>query len=647
VLAVVAFHAFPSRASSGFIGVDVFFVISGYLISGIILGDLARATFSYQRFYARRVRRIFPALALVLGASLLVGWLKLFPDEFESLGRQATGSAAFVANIVLWRQSGYFDQAAAVKPLLHLWSLGVEEQFYLVWPTTLALIGTVRRRLAIVLALLGGSFLLNVIFIGRSPDATFYLPMTRLWELLLGAIVALSESVSRETLAGGRARGSFGASTGSTAMAWAGLLLLMVGFLVLDSTYRFPGWWALLPTVGTALMIAAGPSTWLSRRLLSRRLLVAFGLISYPLYLWHWPLLSFLNILRPSAPSSARILIVLVSVLLATATYRLLEVPIRFGRRRRFIIPALGASMAVAGLIGVLAGEASLVPLSARGKFRQIWDAAADWTPFGPGFHRVPSMSKQVLEIGENNRAHVLFMGDSNIEQYGPRIARVLATSPERHASVFVAATGGCPPIPLVREKLHPDCARAFDDYLQLATSKAVARVVVGACWICYLRQDRGPNARFQYYLEWNGKTLWLNDGPLSDEAALSGLRQMLALLSAAKETYLLLNIPAGTSADPRSMIHRDLFSGHFSYQRPVLTRKAVLDNGGELRGKLISIAHQAGAVVIDPLDFLCPDKECPTLAEDGRPVYRDANHLRAFFVIERASFIDETLRLP
>src|SRR5262249_9006947 len=134
VLAVVAFHAFPAWASSGFIGVDIFFTISGYLISRIILADLANDRFSYRHFYARRVRRIFPALALVLVATLLIGWLKLFPDEFESMGQQASGGAAFIANIVLWRQASYFDQATELKPLVHLWSLGIEEQFYLLWP---------------------------------------------------------------------------------------------------------------------------------------------------------------------------------------------------------------------------------------------------------------------------------------------------------------------------------------------------------------------------------------------------------------------------------------------------------------------------------------------------------------------------------
>jgi peptidoglycan/LPS O-acetylase OafA/YrhL len=184
VLLVVIFHAVPGNAPGGFVGVDVFFVISGFLITGIILNDQQRQRFSFANFYARRIRRIFPALIVVLLATYAVGWYLLMPDEFASLGRNVLGGAAFVSNFVLWSAVGYFDFEAGSKPLLHLWSLGVEEQFYIFWPLTLWLAARAGRRSAgpfIAWGLLLASFALDLAVSAASPPAAFYLPVTRIW----------------------------------------------------------------------------------------------------------------------------------------------------------------------------------------------------------------------------------------------------------------------------------------------------------------------------------------------------------------------------------------------------------------------------------------------------------------------------------
>lgn len=202
VLSVVLFHAFPKLVPGGFAGVDAFFVISGYLITGIIVTDLDAGSFSFIEFYKRRVRRLFPALVVVLAVTLALGfWLSL-PQQLASLAKNAIASTLFSANLMLLSETGYFDIDASLKPLLHLWSLGVEEQFYLVWPVVLTL--TPRRfRLAVTVLVMAGSFALNVALIGRYPDATFYLPFTRVWELMAGAIllrVSISNGVAREIL---------------------------------------------------------------------------------------------------------------------------------------------------------------------------------------------------------------------------------------------------------------------------------------------------------------------------------------------------------------------------------------------------------------------------------------------------------------
>lgn len=338
---VVGFHAFPEAVPGGFIGVDIFFVISGFLITGIIARELDRQHFGLLAFYARRIRRIFPALIVMLGATLVLGWLWMLPAAYAPLSSDVFASAAFVSNIALWLQSGYFDIESGKKPLLHLWSLGIEEQFYLFWPLLLMLAVRWRLSLLAVASVLGiASFVLNVALIGPDPVATFYLPFTRAWELLAGATLACGWNQICHT------------GTASNLRAAAGLLLIAIAAGVLDSKSAFPGWWAALPVAGAALMLSA-PTAWGCRHLLTSTVMVRIGLISYPLYLWHWPLLVFSGIIK-FAPLTLleRALIVGLSFALAWLTYRLIEIPFRFGRLTRFRIATLCSAMALVALAG-------------------------------------------------------------------------------------------------------------------------------------------------------------------------------------------------------------------------------------------------------------------------------------------------------
>lgn len=357
VLAVVGFHAFPGRVTGGFVGVDVFFVISGFLISSILISNLERGNFSLAEFYARRIRRIFPALLCVLIASLLFGWVALLAGEFRQLGEHIAAGAAFVSNLVLWRESGYFDIDAEAKPLLHLWSLGIEEQYYIVWPLVLWLAARIRMNLlwaAAGIAIL--SFALNVNGVHADPIGTFYSPLSRVWELLAGSMLAWVNIHKPQSLNGIPQRlrhaGSF-----------AGFVMILCGILLVDRHAAFPGWWALLPVVGTTLVIAAGPQAVINRSVLSRRIMVWFGLISFPLYLWHWPLLSFGFILENEAPSKQyRLLCVVAAVILAWATYRFIEVRVRRNTAGANLVRILVGLMIATGLAGLLIYKAQGVP---------------------------------------------------------------------------------------------------------------------------------------------------------------------------------------------------------------------------------------------------------------------------------------------
>lgn len=367
VLSVVAFHAFPRWMPGGFIGVDVFFVISGFLISTIIFENLEKNTFSFIGFYARRIRRIFPALLIVLIFSYAFGWIALLADEYKQLGKHIAAGAGFVSNFVLWGESGYFDNSSDTKPLLHLWSLGIEEQFYIVWPFVLWLAWKRKfNLLALGILVWLASFYLNIQGVKKDVVATFYSPQTRFWELFAGSILAwcvlhnkntfsncalkidgfLSRIVYREH-AGADGR------TLSNITSFAGCLLLAYGFWRITKATSFPGWWGIVPVLGAVLIILAGPEAWLNRTVLSNKIAVWFGLISFPLYLWHWPLLSFARIVESGTPArNIRIAAVVLSVALAWLTYKFVERPIRFGKNRRIKAFVLVFLMVVVGYVG-------------------------------------------------------------------------------------------------------------------------------------------------------------------------------------------------------------------------------------------------------------------------------------------------------
>lgn len=327
VLIVVGFHAFPEWLQGGYIGVDVFFVISGFLISTVLFENLSNNSFSLSDFYTRRIKRIFPALLLILVTLLVLGWFFFIPEDYEKLGKHVFAGAAFVSNFVSLSEFGYFDEAAEFKPLLHLWSLGIEEQFYIVWPIVLWCAWKLKISLRILLpALIICSFTLNIYRSGYNTTFAFFAPQTRAWELLLGA------GLGYLRLSKGPVLQRFN-KLDQSFLTFLGLSLLIIGCFVLNRQSKFPSWWAMLPTLGAIFVIAGGSHSWINRTVLAAKPLVAIGLISYPLYLWHWTLLAFFNVVLGHIPSlHLRIILVLASLGLAWLTYRLIETPIRHSK---------------------------------------------------------------------------------------------------------------------------------------------------------------------------------------------------------------------------------------------------------------------------------------------------------------------------
>ncbi|KAH9149024.1 hypothetical protein AeRB84_007783, partial [Aphanomyces euteiches] len=288
VVPVVLFHAYPQLFPGGFIGVDIFFVISGYLISGILLKEHSTDRFSYYNFYSRRVRRIFPILLVVLATTLWMGCLYFLASKLKALAATMLAGSLFCANVqVLSLEKGYFDDDIKTNPLLHLWSLGVEEQFYIIWPFFVSLVArqsSFRRAVVSQVVFMGLSFVMNVAMLGfhGTNKFSFYFPLCRFWQMSIGGLVAFLHSHDALKRLGT-----------SKLMSIAGLICIVLGFVLIDESRAFPGYWAVLPTGGAALLIAAGPEAPLNDNILGSRAMVYVGKISYALYLWHWPLLVF------------------------------------------------------------------------------------------------------------------------------------------------------------------------------------------------------------------------------------------------------------------------------------------------------------------------------------------------------------------
>lgn len=633
VLLVVGFHAFPFKVKGGFIGVDVFFVISGYLISTIIVGSLERNSFSFVEFYSRRIKRIFPALLLVLMACFSFAWFALLADEYQQLGKHIAGGAGFVSNFLFWNESGYFDNTAETKPLLHLWSLGIEEQFYIVWPLLMWFAWKRRLNLlAITIVVTAISFSLNLATVGSDASAAFYSPQTRFWELLVGSILAqvtlhrqrhcLDSWLSR-LLGYVRAREE-NRKVLSNALSLCGAALIAISALVITKENQFPGWWAVLPTVGAMLVVSAGAQAWINRVVLSNRVLVWFGLISFPLYLWHWPLLSFANIVEGAVPSrEIRIAAILISIVLAWLTYRLVEKPIRFGRASKAGLIALLALMIVVGFVGYNTyRENGYQSRKIAINTAEISRAKADWsyktTKYEDG--QITSLNK----LQGQSKDSVLFIGDSLMGQYYPRANKIYsAIGAIPYYSTVFASRNHCLPVPYRDAVSGPENIKCNDYYLaaiKLAKLPIYKTIVLAGSWEAFFANTP--------------ELVEANLGKLAVD--LNDLRKY------GKDVVLISMSPHSSDFEPRKIAASlmNIYFPDYVHTNPNrwVERRSIEDLNSleRLRG----LAAKVDAILMDPYDYLCPNDKCPVSVDD-KPLYIDAYHMRATYAEQQAVFID------
>ncbi|MEW6165091.1 MAG: acyltransferase family protein [Pseudomonadota bacterium] len=654
VLAVVLYHFFPGAAPGGYVGVDIFFVISGYLISSIIINELNDGRFSFMAFYRRRARRIFPALVVVLAASAAFGWFVLFDNEFKSLGKHVLASSAFVLNFVLWRETGYFEVESGLKPLLHLWSLSVEEQFYVVWPLLLWLAWK-RKRAVFALALAAGvaSFFVNAWGVSRYSMASFFLMPARFWEFLAGFALAYAQASSQTQttqtglLAHGRRllAGDVPAGIGNV-LAVAGLLLLAAGIYFLDGNDPYPGWRAMLPVAGTFLLIATGPISGIGK-LLGSRGLVFTGLISYPLYLWHWPLLAFARIILDDPAFHVKCGLLLLAFVLAWGTYEFVEKPVRFSRENRriklgFVVGAL-VLMAFLGVLMTAKEIRSRLTYAMQGARVKITEAQQDWGYPDNGGRQSNKVNMETRKVEGDDSKGLLLIGDSHVKQYWSRFEYL--NSRDRSLGSVTFAPSVCPPLPNIRRISEEGlCYQLFDQAMALAADSNIRHVIFGAYWEAYLIGHYGRGEK--NYIADVADSRDPENAPLKFgeprlERIFDEFRQAIAtLIGAGKRVTIILSNPTGPAYEPGKMIvSRMSLKVEFGTEFFV-PKKEFVAFVSPVMDRLRRIARETGAEIVDPVDYLCSEEKC-LATKDGLPIYMDGNHLRASYVRDHADFLD------
>lgn len=630
VVPVVLFHAGFGAISGGYVGVDVFFVISGYLITGILANDIARGRFSILRFYERRARRILPALFTVLTVTFALAWLLLLPDAFEGLAKSAAATLAFLSNF--WfanATSDYFGPGAEMMPLLHTWSLAVEEQFYIVFPILLWLVLPKGRGLMIwLLAVIGAASLAWACYLlPKAPADAFYLPFGRVWELGIGSLLALGvmpdlgRRAMRETV------------------ALAGLLAILAAIFLYDAYTPFPGLAALLPCLGAAALIAAGgqgPS--LATRCLAWPPFVWIGLISYSLYLWHWPIFVFAKHYYGEAVLSVPIALcgTALAFLLASLSWALIERPFRiqppagFKRNTIFVLSAIGIVTGGAVATAIYLGNG--VPGRFSPEVRATIAAGHDrnpmrWACFGRdptrGFCRFGP------EGTEDEPASVLLWGDSHADAVMPGL--ITAVEEAGKSGVFAGMNGCAPLLGVNRTDLGRTTACSDFNDAVLAELKArddIPLVVLMARWALTAEGERPPGEHGRPALiapigspapDGPGENFKTFEHALEDTVA--------ALRATGREVVLLGGVPEiGWNVPDRTAVLQRW--GHALPPRPdVASATAREARVASLFERLA--AEDPGVRSIPLIPVLCTPS-CLTDV-DGHLIYFDSNHLNAF----------------
>ncbi|HUP92440.1 MAG TPA: acyltransferase family protein [Solimonas sp.] len=634
VVPVVLFHAFPELIPGGFVGVDVFFVISGFLITGLLMGDLDRGRFSLLDFYERRARRILPALSFVLLFCVAVSALLYVPVDFWKFSGSLLATGGFASNVFFWRTSGYFAGDVGTQPLLHTWSLAVEEQFYLFFPPLLYLLYRKwRPRLALVLAIIGVlSLLASWLLTPRAPSLAFYLLPTRAWELMLGALLAIGAipASPRPAL--------------NVAASFGGLALILFAIFAYSSSTDFPGVAALAPALGAALVIYGGQSGRQPLRWLEWRPAVAIGLISYSLYLWHWPVLAMLRYWT-MGPVAVNPLLAAVafSTLAAAVSWRWIENPVRrravFGTRQAAFAAAAAVVVLTVG-IGALGYFSQGLPQRMSPDVSALGSTKARFALRAPDRTRCLRVKIEALRnddlcvIGQRSAERgpsFVLWGDSHAETFRGPLAELAGQTGEW--GYFIGGSS-CPPmlgVTRLDRKSGALCTALNAEIPGWLARHNIHKVVLGARWALYVSGLRYQNE------EGNPVVLSPDGVKGNPEVVQAALRNTLETFDrAGVQTFIISGIPEIGVNVPRAMALQRHLDRHVSFAP---TRDDYLErNGAALAMLKQASAGLSSVTLLHPYELLCAPglAHCQT-ERDDQPLYSDDDHLslRGAFYIE------------
>uniref|UniRef100_UPI003B515CA6 acyltransferase family protein n=1 Tax=Roseovarius indicus TaxID=540747 RepID=UPI003B515CA6 len=620
VVPVIVFHA-GLGLSGGFVGVDVFFVISGYLITTLLLGELDENRFSLVDFYERRARRILPALFTVMALTTVAALLLMTPTDLVNYAKSAASTTAFLANIWFYTQEGYFTEAAELKPLLHTWSLGVEEQYYVLFPPLLWLAFRYGRSLqpALLLTLAGLlSFALSTHATATAPEAAFYLPQYRIWELLLGSGLAL---IARRGWLDRAARNRL--LTGPLGLV--GLAMIATAILTYGPETPFPGTAALLPCLGATLVIWSGTGGHTpSARLLSTPPMVWIGKLSYSLYLWHWPIIAFAVYRKGDDLSVTEgIACLALALLLSALSWRFVEQPFRDRKRlsRRAIFTSSAAAAAVVAVMATYVTQRDGLPARMPQAFLELTDTGPLMQPRADCHFVTPARAHTgdvCLRGAPDTPASFVFIGDSHAFALTPAIFTAAETL---GLAGYQYTYPGFRPLAGVDKPGYPEFRQQVDALIAFLEARPeVETLYVTAFW---QHQMTG----YTYRTEGD---IWTDDGyegqgtAYNPTATLNGLRRLAQRLPD-RRIVLLDDVPAGDALHLPTQARRLLFGHDVTLGLPRATADAQRATYAPAFERL---ARQSDQILYAPLlASLCGPEICPLF--DGETLlFRDGDHL-------------------
>ncbi|KAI9135978.1 acyltransferase family-domain-containing protein [Paraphysoderma sedebokerense] len=685
VVAVVFFHAYRHVFPGGFIGVDIFFVISGYLITGIIFKQHHLQKFKYSEFYSRRIRRIFPSLLLVMISTLVMGCLWLRVINLEAMVSSLVAGTIFGANIqIMTLKGGYFDPDVDTNPLLHLWSLGVEEQFYIIWPFLAGIIIRSERRAGLMMLFLfiGLSFGLNIGLISVDQKFSFYFPLSRFWQMAVGSVLAYVSSQSFPQSP--ECSQSVVMKYCEMIVSSVGLCLIVLGFIFVNEDSVFPGWWSLLPTVGAAFLIYAGPETPFNKYVLGSRFFVFIGKVSYPLYLWHWPLLVYANELYPNGnhrpvwaePWAMAIFALLLSII----TYYLVENRVRHNKSK-LVVPALSGLMVLLIIMGgIILSHAAyfsvqepyiqqldqptvlpdndirntteLEPLnSSRGPpvqtatLEQVRAAVGEWKYPPKMFVSIPRSSPYSSDFGgfifnPGQNGTIVVLGDSHANMVSHRFVKLFEDSKINNSSfptIVYKTRDGTPPLP---------CHSGFASNIALIKKSPPKALLVVTDWPQHIHP--GGLASNQSHSE----TLRCCRAGYADSCSYQSNEdadEIIRQFSITIKELVSMNIkvfvanmnPQGNAFRPRSMYDA---SGLIQSNLKPMKLSWYRQRHASLIQKVETAIIDANATIIDFAVNMCWKDICEVLDPYGNPIMKDADHFRPFYARNYVDVVDKVI---